>query len=278
LLEKTHTSSGRIPSEKGYRYYVDNIMVPKELTGEDMLKLEKIFHNHSLALSDTILKSLEIISEITNSAAIVLGNSACDHKLARVEVIPIDEVNLVALIVTDKGHVENKMMYLEEKISMSEVKQIVDIMNKHLKDTSLNDVSAKLEYEIKPIIGTELKQKKALYEAFLNVFNDIASNEVKVASTSYMLKEPEFDNVEKIRGLISKFEDKEIVKNIKEDTDGINIYIGSENEFDDDVTIIKAKYTANNEEGTIALVGPKRMEYDKATALLNYIIKNIERK
>ena len=66
LLEKTHTSSGRIPSDKGYRYYVDNIMQPKELTGEDMLKLQTIFKNNSLVLSDAIIKSMEIVSELTN--------------------------------------------------------------------------------------------------------------------------------------------------------------------------------------------------------------------
>ena len=75
-LEKTHISSGRIPSEKGYRYYVDNIMKPKELTGEDMLKLQTIFNNNSLVLDDYITKSMEIISEMTNLTAVVLGKSS----------------------------------------------------------------------------------------------------------------------------------------------------------------------------------------------------------
>ena len=65
LLEKTHTSSGRIPSEKGYRYYVDYIMEPKELSGEDVLKLQQIFHNQSLMLSDAITQSMEIISTVS---------------------------------------------------------------------------------------------------------------------------------------------------------------------------------------------------------------------
>ena len=67
-IEKNHISSGRIPSEKGYRYYVDNIMKPKELTGEDVLKLQQVFQNKSLVLTDAISKSMEIISEITNSS------------------------------------------------------------------------------------------------------------------------------------------------------------------------------------------------------------------
>ena len=81
LLQKTHISSGRIPSDKGYRYYVDNIMVPKELNGEDMLKLKQIFSNNALVLSDAITKSMEIVSELTHYTAVVLGHSSSDNKM-----------------------------------------------------------------------------------------------------------------------------------------------------------------------------------------------------
>jgi heat-inducible transcriptional repressor len=79
--------------------------------------------------------------------------------------------------------------------------------------------------------------------------------------------------------ILNKFEDKDIISKIQDNTDdnGVNIYIGSENEFDEDVTIIKTKYKVNGEEGTIALIGPKRMEYDRVTTLLNYLKENIEK-
>ena len=84
-LEKTHVSSGRVPSEKGYRYYVDNLMKPKEMSGEDVLKLQTIFQNNSLVLSDAIVKSLEIISEMTNYTAVILKDNALESKLKKVE-------------------------------------------------------------------------------------------------------------------------------------------------------------------------------------------------
>ncbi len=280
LLEKTHTSSGRIPSEKGYRFYVDNIMKPKELTGEDVLKLQTIFRNNSLMLSDTILRSMEIISELTSYTAIVLGKSSKDNKVSKIEVVPLDENNFIAIIVTDKGHVEHKKMYLNEKINLNEIKSVVEIINKHIVGTPIDEVNQKLEYEVKPIIGDEIKQKEVLYNAFYNVFTDLRKANVKVNNASHMLKEPEFNDADKIRKILEKFEDKDIVQGIEENDDGtgVHIYIGSENNFDDDVTIIKTKYSVDGEEGTIALVGPKRMEYDRATTLLNYIIENIERR
>lgn len=282
LLEKTHTSSGRVPSEKGYRYYVDYIMEPKKLTGDDVLKLQQIFHNNSLMLSDTILKSMEIISEITSYTSIVLGSSSKDNLVSKVEVISLDEKNendFVTIVVTDKGHVEHQKMHLEEKVSLSEIKGIVEIINKHIVGTPIDEVSMKLEYEVKPVIKGEIKQKEILFNAFYNVFNDLGSvQNVKVTNTSNMLREPEFNDASKMRNILEKFEDKDIIGNIKEDEEGIHIYIGSENEFDDDVTVIKTKYSVDGEEGTIALVGPKRMEYDRVITLLNYIVENIERK
>lgn len=278
LLEKTHISSGRIPSEKGYRYYVDNIMKPKELNGEDMLKLQTVFHNSSLELSDVIKQSVEIISELTTYTSVVLGKSSKENKLSKVEVVPISDNKLIAIVITDKGHVENRNINLSTAISTNDIRQTVELINKLLVGTPIDEVSGKLEYEIKPVIGKYVKQHEVLYNAFYNVFSDFANESmVKMSGTSNILKQPEFDNTDKIREIVAKFDDKDIIKGIKEENNGINIYIGSENNFDEDVTIIKTKYDVNGEEGTIALIGPKRMEYDRVIPLLEYIKENIER-
>ncbi len=278
-LEKTHTSSGRVPSESGYRYYVDNIMVPKELTGNDILKLQSIFKNQSLVLSDAIEKSLEIVSDLTSCTLVALGSSSKENCLSKVEVIPITDTNLVAIIVTDKGHVENRNFVIDEGISPLEIKQTVDLINKHVIGTPLDEVNAKLEFEVKPIISDNVNYQRKLFDAFCNFINDVTNDSnIKMKGRSNILKQPEFDSdVDKIKNIISKFDDKSFINNIKEEENGIKIYIGSENKFDDDVTIVKTKYNANGEIGTIALIGPKRMEYDRVTMLLEYLKNNIER-
>ena len=277
LLEKTHISSGRVPSEKGYRYYVDKIMVPRELTGDEMLKLQTIVSNKSLVISDVIAKSMEIVSELTSYAAVVLGTHSKNNLISKVEVVPVDENNLVAIVVTDKGNVEHKNIYIDEVVDVKDIKQTVDLINKLIIGTSLDEVSSVLEFEVNPIIGKYVKQHEVLYNAFYNAFSDFTNENIKTSGTKNMLMQPEFNNVDKIREIVSKFEDKDMVESIKEEENGINIYIGSENNFDDDVTVIKTKYQVNGEEGTIALIGPKRMEYDRVITLLNYIIDNIEK-
>ncbi len=276
LLVKTHTSSGRVPSDKGYRYYVDNIMKPKELTGEDILKLQTIFSNNNLILSDVITKSMEIVSEITNYTAVVLGSSSMHNKVAKIEVVPTGDNHFTALIITDKGHVESRNMILEENVSVHDIKQTVELINKLIVGTILSEVSKVLEYEVKPIIGNYVKQHETLYNAFYNAFSDFVSKpDIKVSGTTKLLSEPEFDDAGRIREILGKFENENIIKNIKETDEGINVYIGNENMIDDDISVIKTYYTKDGDEGTIAIIGPKRMQYGKAEALLKYIKDNI---
>lgn len=278
LIQKTHISSGRVPSDMGYRYYVDNIMVPRELNGEDMLKLKQIFSNNSLVLSDAITKGMEIVSELTHYTAVVLGHSSNDNRIAKVEVVPIDDNKMIAIVITDKGHVENRNVVIDGNVSRAEIKQTIDIISKLIVGVPLSEVSQVLEFEIKPIITRYVKEHDALYSAFYNAFSDFTSKpRIKMSGTNNLLMEPEFDDISKVRNLLNKFEDKDLIKSIKTDDEEIKIYIGSENSIDDNVSIIKTSFYKDGEEGTIALIGPKRMEYDRAEALLNYIKENIGR-
>lgn len=277
-LEKTHTSSGRVPSEMGYRYYVDNLMEPKKMTGEEVLKLQTIFDNKGLVLSDVITRSMEIISEITNCTSLVLGASSAENKLKEVETIPFSDSKVIAIVITDKGHVEHKELNVDGNVSPNEVKKVVELINKLLVGTPLDEVSAKLEFEIKPIIGNYVKSHEALYQAFYNAFNEFSyKSHMHMAGRTKLLDYREFDSVSKVKEILNKFDDENMVKKIEADCNDINVYIGHENNFDDDVSVIKTKYNINGEEGTIAIVGPKRMDYEKVVSLLNYIKQNIER-
>ena len=279
-LEKTHTSSGRVPSELGYRYYVDNLMKPKELTGEEVLILQTILNNQSLQLSDVITKSMEIISDMTNYTSLVLGNGSLTSRLKKVEVVPINETTVIAVIITDKGHIENKTINIDEKINVDEIKKMVELINNLLIGTPIDEVTKKLEFEIKPIIGKYIKQQEMIYNMFYNAFNDIKekSNSYHFQNKINLLSQPEFNDADKIRNIVSKLENKDVISNIEEVNNGVNVYIGHDSNIDDDVTVIKTKYNINGEEGTLAVIGPKRMEYDKVVGILDYIKKEIEKK
>lgn len=279
LLEKTHTSSGRVPSEDGYRYYVDNLMKLKSMNAEDMLKLQIIFHNQQLNLSDCISKSLQVVSDMTSYATVILGSSSHENLLKQIEAVPVDDNTIAVIVITNKGHVEHKTITFEG-VNLEEVKKTVSLINNLVVGTPIDEVSTKLEFEVKPIIGKYVSQHEQIYNAFYHVFSDfVDSNNVNIVGKNKFLELPEFSNIDKIKDIYKKLDDKELIKNIsdvRESDNNIEIYIGKESKIDGDVSVIKTKYKTSNDEGTIAIIGPKRMEYDRVVNMLDYIKKNIE--
>ena len=252
-------------------------MKPKKIKSSDAVELQRIFKNNTLEKTDAISKSLEIISEMTNYTTVMLGSKSSDNKLKQVEVVPINNENVIAIVITDKGHVENKSINIKGS-NLEEVRKIVELINKIIVGTPIDEVSYRLECDIKPIISQYVTQYETLYNAFYNAFNDFKeSNDIKMQGKSNILELPEFNTVDKIKNIVNVLDNENIISSIREDSNDINIYIGKESNIDDDLTVIKTKYNVNGDEGTIAILGPKRMEYDRVVSLLEFIKSNIER-
>ena len=232
-IEKNHISSGRVPSELGYKYYAEYLMEPKDLTGEDMLKLQTIFSNSELEVSDAVAKCLEIISDLTNYTSVVLGKNSYDNFLKQINIIALAEHKIIAVVCTDKGIVENKQFTLPDNTNVEEVIKVGEMVNKLLIGTPINKVAEKLELDIKPVIAKKVKDYETVYNIFYDAFNDFLLH---------------------------------------------NTNIGKDSNFDDNVTVIKKKYKSGGEEGTIAIIGPKRMQYERVVSLLNYMVDKIEGK
>ena len=285
LIEKEHTSSGRIPSEKGYKYYVDNLMKPKEMTGEEVLKLQTILNNNSLVVSDAISKCMEIISDITHYTSVVIGDSSKNATLKQISIIPLDNIGqdgykkVVAVLVTNQGDVENKQVNVEEEIDLKELIQTSEIINKALIGTPIDKVNERLELDIKPMIKEVINRYEEVCNFFTTAFRDFAvdNSDVVFKGKTNLLDYQEYEDTNKLKEMVSKLENNELVQQIRTDDDGINVYIGDETEFDKDVTIIKTHYHVGNEEGTLAIIGPKRMEYDKVVSLLNFLKQYLDK-
>lgn len=282
-IEKNHISSGRVPSEKGYQYYVENLMEPEKLTGSDMLKLQKIVNNRDLVLSDAINKCMEIISDLTNYASIVLGNNSAGNLLKQVNIIPIEDNKVVALVCTNKGIVENKQFMIPESTDIKELIKASEIINKLLIGTPINEVASRLEFDIKPIIAKQMHDYEAVYNIFYSAFNDFVSErkeDVHISGRTKVLEQPEYNDAKSIKQLAYKLDDDNFIKEIVQDKDNdeIKVYIGEDSKVDNNTTVIRRKYNINGESGTIAIIGPKRMEYARVMSLLDYALGEIQKK
>ena len=287
FLEKEHLSSGRIPSEAGYKYYVNNLMKPKDITGEDVLKLQTILNNNNLVVSDAIQKCMEIISDITHYTSVVIGPSVESSTLQQISIIALEDdedegttdQRVVAVLVTNQGVVENKQVNISRDINLKELIKTSEIINKALVGTPLSKVSERLELEIKPRIKDVINRYEEVCNFFSSAFRDftIYNSDIVFGGKTNILDYKEYDTPDKVKEMIAKLENTELVKNIQTNDSDINVYIGEETEFDPDVTIIKTHYKVGKDEGTLAIIGPKRMEYDKVFTLLNFLKSYIEK-
>ena len=172
------------------------------------------------------------------------------------------------------------MFTLPNTINVKEVIKTSEIINKMLVGTPINEVSKRLELEVKPIIKTQIQQYETVYNIFYNAFNDfVATNSnIHVTGKTKIFEQPEYSDITELKRLANKLEDKSLITKMEENgnEDEIKVYIGEETEFDSNVTIIRKKYHINGEEGTIAVIGPKRMDYQRIVGLLEYIDEKID--
>ncbi|MBQ9730856.1 MAG: heat-inducible transcription repressor HrcA [Bacilli bacterium] len=278
-LEKTHTSSGRVPSSEGYRYYVDYLR-DAHVDTTMRYQIQNLFESKKgLEIDEVIEKGCEIISQMTHLTTVVLGPDANQERINKVQLVPLNDITAVAVFVTDRGHVEHKTFSIPKDVSIGELESCVNIINDRICGTPINKVADKVD-SLRPILAERIKNHEIVFKAFLEAFLKFTTERVSVFGRANMFEQPEFtNNIEKIRKLINLLENDSAWKAL-ETKEGINVRIGSENMLTemDDVSIVTANISvSDNQHGTIALVGPKRMDYNKALSALEYLQEEINR-
>ena len=276
-LEKTHTSSGRVPSSKGYRYYIDNLR-ERSVSDEFKYQMQTILDQKVQSIEQVIKESCEILSQMTSLASIVLGPNVSQEKLVSVQIIPISKTSATCVFVTDQGYVENKTFVLSENTTPSDVENCVKLLNDRLRGTSISELVPKMQM-IKPLLNDYIIDHDVLYQAMLEAFVGFAKDRLSAYGKDELFAQPEFANdAQKIRKLLGLLESPEIFREV-EDVDSdeeISIRIGGE---DDDVSIISAKVKIpGRDEGSIAIVGPKRMDYDQVVSAMEYLVDELEKR
>ncbi|ERJ13670.1 heat-inducible transcriptional repressor HrcA [Haloplasma contractile] len=281
FLEKPHTSSGRVPSEAGYRFYVEHIQSNASETdfGYEFQPLEQIFTKKDLEREEAIQEAVKLLSEITNYTSIILGPSAYKCRVKKFQFVPLDSTHAVLLLVTDKGHVESKNIVLPKGVNIKEVEKVVTLMNDTLVDCYVSDIPERLNFELKPYFKQFIDYQEGLIESFLKAFSTVQEH-FYLSGQSNIFRQPEFHDIEKVKKLLTAFEDKQILKVLPTSTQGLTVSIGHENRLDamQNCSIITVPYKiSDNDYGQIAIVGPTRMEYSKVIPLLEYLAKNMSK-
>jgi heat-inducible transcriptional repressor len=280
-LQQPHTSAGRIPSNKGYRFYVDHLMIPKKLSNEDVRKIRMMFAEQFVEYEQLIQQTASILSELTNYTAIILGPEIFDTTLKHIQLIPLTKDSAVAIIVTSAGHVENRKVSIPAEVSVSDMERLVNILNVKLAGVPLFQLRSRIYSEV----AVELKKHFQRYKDLLAILEQTIKREpeerIFLGGTTNIFAQPEFRDVERVKLLFEFLEQNERIQGILAtpfDQEGVQVKIGHENvdEAIMNCSIITASYSIGGRPvGKLSILGPTRMEYQKVYSILDHLTKDL---
>ncbi|ENQ3104183.1 heat-inducible transcriptional repressor HrcA [Bacillus cereus] len=272
FIEKTHSSSGRVPSEKGYRFYVDHLLAPQHLPSEDVIQIKDLFAQRVFEAEKLAQQSAQILSELTNYTAIVLGPKVSANKLKNVQILPLGHQTAVAIIVTDTGHVQSKTITVPESVDLQDLEKMVNILNDKLSGVPMSELHNKIFKEIVMVLRQYVHNYDSVMKMLDGTFQFPLSEKVYFGGKTNMLAQPEFHDIQKVRLLFNMIENEDAFYDIlKSKQIGIQVKIGRENSSVamENCSLISATYSIGDEQlGTIAILGPTRMQYSRVISLL----------
>lgn len=280
FIEKTHTSSGRVPSEKGYQYYVSNL---RESPVDENCKnaLQNVFGEKTKSVEEVMKEACEILSNMTNLASVVLGPGVGEERLVSVQIIPLNESTATAVFVTDKGYVENKTFFLDSSVQVEEVVKTVRLLNDRLSGTPISQVCGKME-AMKPALTDYVVGEELIYDALLEAFAKFATDRLDLYGKETLYNQPEFANdAEKLRQLLGLLDDPEALKKALSECKGggagVSVHIGTKKEGLEDIAMVSAGLALPGDpSASLTVLGPSRMDYQKVVSTLKYFASSLD--
>ncbi len=280
-LIKTHSSSGRIPSDKGYRLYVDNLLELKDNKNDTKKKsdIKRILEEESKEIEQLILNSSKLLSQITSYTAIALSPKQKETKIRHIQLLPIDKNQILLIVVNESGIIKNTIFNMEERIPEDQLNRITNMLNKKLKNRSFYEIDKKLNEEL----FRDFYKYKGMIEDIIPILGKSIGSmdtiELYSDGITRLLNFPEYKDIDRVKSIISFIEDKnDLMDLLLMDNKDIDIMIGAENIYVPvkECSIITATYKLEGETlGKIGIIGPTRMNYLELIKTLKIFSENI---
>ena len=279
LIKKTHISSGRVPSEKGYRYYVDYIKKDYELSNSENEKLRQLSGGDIVSENNYLEKNAIVLSDLTDCTAVILAPTKTDRRINKIEVILLSSRSILVILVTNIGEVFQQNYKLDADFTAEDIGEINKLLQSYFYDVDMATAHVMIHGELEKY----LKNKVNNYDMIVVALNRLLQNKIKktiaLGGKYNLLKQPDIDNVEKLKEVVSLLEDDKIVELLdnNEVTDKPSIKIGTELKLGniDDLSLVSSSYNTSKGQGVIAVFGPKRMDYSKIMTLISCVRDNL---
>ncbi len=278
FLEQPHTSSGRVPSEKGYRYYVDELLREDDISRKEMELIKQRLETKVNALEDLTKIATTTLSEITHYTTIAIGPNVNNHNIIDIKFVLLGTRVLMAVILTDSGIIRESIIKFDEDITQEQVNDLTVIFKNKLVGKPLE----KLNGPIEDFIMAEMKTGINIIQKIINEINKLIddSNRVYLEGTNKVVDMPEFKKVDIAKDFLNVLDAKSLVADVLNAgvASDINVYIGSESDKEElkNFSIVTFNHLLEDKDiGTIGIIGPKRMDYSKVISVMKYISKKL---
>lgn len=287
-IEQPHTSAGRIPSHKGYRFYVDNLMKKESIGVEHDGEFREIYGWEDLEIEEIVKRTAKILSDLTNYPTIITMGEDKKNKIKCIQILPFEDTQGLVVIVDDAGKVDSSLIEIPSEISRGELNVVSNLLSEKLKGLYWNDRQTIIQE-----IENEVFRYKVIWEQVKRIldkrFQKAGSLKIYLEGISHILSQPEFQDIEKLKVIMGILEEevklKEVILGLQNGLDaGITIKIGNEicREEMADCSVVTATYCVNGKEiGTLGVLGPTRMNYKRAFSAVeffsNHLMKILEK-
>ncbi|MFQ5881940.1 MAG: heat-inducible transcriptional repressor HrcA [Candidatus Methylomirabilales bacterium] len=282
-LAQPHTSAGRVPTDLGYRFYVDSLMDRRPLTRAEEGVIEKRFRPVRGELEELMREATKLLSGLSRSVGVVLAPRMDQLVVKRIEFVHLSGERILVVLITKSGQVQHKMVVLDEVILQEELNKIARLLNTLLEGMTLS--------RVRQLLVKKMAEEKAMYDELLcralklgqKSFEGEAEGEVYIGGTANIMHQPEFADIEKMRSIFAAFEGKSKLVKILDQClvrEGLAIIIGSENAVRElqRLSLVTAPYWCSEDLlGTLGVIGPTRMEYSKIIPLVDYTARLVSR-
>lgn len=286
LIEKTHSSSGRIPSTEGYRYYLDNLVQPLQLPEEMYHEIGYQFDQPFNQVDEIVREAAKILSDLTDYTAFAEGPEAKDVMITGFRIVPLAPRQVMAILVTSDGGVKNQVYTLPRHISGEEIEQAVRLINDQLVGRNLKDINKDTFAQLSSnnVVGKNLPEFLELLES---VIKDAASEQMYVDGQLNLLNNAENSDLQEIKSLYELINSNHLAGELIDLSDNqkekypVHVRLGSElqNDLLKDFSLVTAEYSVGNYgRGTIAILGPRNMPYSEMIGLMEYFRQELARK
>lgn len=281
FLEKPYTSAGRIPSQKGYRYYIDELLRDDKLTAKEMQYIKNKLETTVNELEDLTKIATTTLSELTHYTTIAIGPKIETHTILDVKFVLLGSRVMMAIILTDSGIIREAIIKFDEDVTEEQIKNLNTIFANHMVGKPIDELGGNIE----EFITTEMKNSISIIQKIIDEINKIFKehDDLILEGTNKAFDLPEFQKAELAKNFMNVLDAKDLVSEVLNTgvAEDINVYIGEElqDEKLKDFSVVTFNHLLGDKDiGTIGIIGPTRMDYSKVISIMKYISKKLDRK